>query len=79
MFVLGMVMAVSLLVTLVAGTIAIILFGQPLGDSARMVGATFAWLFAGAFLVTFFLVLAEEIQRGKAREHAPDSGRHAGA
>ena len=56
------IMAIGLAVAIVAGLVAIVRFGQPDGAAATLVAETGAWLFAGAFLVSFFLALRDSVK-----------------
>ena len=57
--VLAGVMALGLAVAIVGGIVAIARFGQPDGTLATLVAETGAWIFALAFLVSFFLALRD--------------------
>jgi len=48
------VMIVSLLLTVVAGTLALVWNGQPIGDNVATAADIFGWLFAAAFSAAFF-------------------------
>ena len=52
-------MAISLPVTVIGGTFAIIRFGEPDGTTAAYVAEVFAWAFTAAFLGSFALAMAE--------------------
>ena len=54
------IMLVSLLLAIVAGTIALIWNGQPIGDKIADVADVFAWLFAGTFLTSALLAVLQE-------------------
>ena len=56
------IMAVGLVVALVGGLVAIVRFGQPDGVTATLVAETGAWVFAGAFLVSFFMALRDSVK-----------------
>lgn len=58
------VMAISLVVALVGGLVAIVRFGQPDGAVATDVAEASAWIFAAAFLASFFLALRDLVQAG---------------
>jgi hypothetical protein len=47
------VMVVSLLLTIVTGAAALVLYGQPSGDKVADVADVFGWLFAVAFVTAF--------------------------
>jgi hypothetical protein len=46
-------MVVSLLLTIVTGAAALVLYGQPSGDKVADVADVFGWLFAVAFVTAF--------------------------
>ena len=56
------IMAIGLAVAIVAGLGAIVRCGQPDGVTATRVAETGAWIFAGAFLVSFFLALLDSVK-----------------
>ena len=62
--ILASVMAIGLAVALVGGLVAIVRFGQPDGAAATWVAETSAWIFAAAFLASFFLALRDLVQAG---------------
>lgn len=64
------VMALCLILTLAAGTLAIAWNGHPPGDTAMTTAAAFAWLFAAAFFTTFAIALYEEHEDRRAAERA---------
>ena len=54
------VMIVSLLLTIVTGTAALIWNGQPIGDKVADAADAFGWLFAAAFMTAFALAVLGE-------------------
>jgi len=56
------IMAIGFAVAVVGGLVAIIRFGQPESASATLVAETGAWVFAAAFLVSFFLALQDSMK-----------------
>lgn len=54
------VMVFCLLLTLAAGTAALILSGQPYGNSVKLVADAAAWIFTAAFLIAFALAISEK-------------------
>jgi hypothetical protein len=58
--ILGAVMIVCLALTIVTFPIALIWFGQPLGNAAGIAADTFASVFSVAFFAAFALSLAEQ-------------------
>jgi uncharacterized membrane protein len=54
------IMIVSLLLTVVAGTAALVWDGQPIGEKVATVADVFAWLFAAAFSAAFLLAVLRE-------------------
>lgn len=63
-------MALCLIATLIAGTLAIAWNGRPQGDTTMTIADTFAWLFAVAFFTTFAIALFEEHDDRRAARRA---------
>jgi cytochrome bd-type quinol oxidase subunit 1 len=56
------IMTIGFAVAAVAGLVAIVRFGQPDSAMATLVAETGAWIFAGAFLVSFFRALKDSVK-----------------
>jgi hypothetical protein len=61
------VMGVCLALTVAIGTATLVWSAPPFGDTLRLVASVFAWLFAGALLIAFFLAIVDERTKGRAR------------
>jgi hypothetical protein len=55
------IMVIGLAAALIGGSVAIIRFGEPDGASASLVAEVFAWIFAAAFLASFFMAVRDEL------------------
>ena len=60
--VLAGIMAIGLAVAIACGIVAIVRFGQPDGATATLVAEGAAWVFAGAFFLSFFLALRDLVK-----------------
>ena len=56
------IMTLGLAVAVVAGLVAIVRFGQPDSATATLVAETGAWIFAAAFLASFFLAIRDSMK-----------------
>jgi len=56
------IMAIGFAVAIVGGLVAIVRYGRPDGDAATYVAEAGAWIFAGAFLVSFFFALRDLVR-----------------
>jgi hypothetical protein len=63
-------MAVCLPITMAGEAVALVYNGQPIGNEAGTAADVFGWLFAGAFLVVFLLVIYEQDRRMRVAERA---------
>jgi hypothetical protein len=73
---LAIVMAICLIVTFVFGTMAIATYGSPFGATVMFIAQAAAWLFAAAFLATFFFVLVEELNKDPSERAARSTSSH---
>jgi hypothetical protein len=72
--ILATVMAFCLVLALVCGTAAIVWYRQAYGDTFRLAGGVFAWIFTATFLTTFALAVFEERQRGREKSSRQVAG-----